>query len=67
MASSNKQMGPTKKISTSPAVPVLKTVLDTVVPKTPTDVAITLAGGKAFRVVGGIVGKGAKYVSKLYR
>jgi hypothetical protein len=42
-------------------------VVDTIVPKTPTDIAITLAGGKAFRVVGGIVGKGAKYVSKLYR
>ena len=71
MASSNKQLGPTKKLPTSPAVPVLKTVFDTVVGATPKDVAINLAGGKMLfvgaRAVAGIAKKGAKYVAKVYR
>jgi hypothetical protein len=38
------------------------------IPKTPLDVALTVFPyGKAARVTGGIIGKGAKYISKLYR
>ena len=45
-----------------------KVVTDTVVPKTPVDVALTVFPyGKAARLVGGITGKGARAVVKLYR
>jgi phosphotransacetylase len=47
---------------------VTKGIADVVVPKTPMDVAMfAFPYGKAARMVGGIVGKGAKTVSKVYR
>jgi len=71
MASSNKQLGPLKKLPTSGVAPVMKTIFDTVVGSTPKELAINLAGGKLFtvgaRAVAGITKKGAKYVNNVYK
>ena len=45
----------------------IKTVNEIVIPRTPSDVAWLAGGGVASRVVGGIVKKGSKYVTKAYR
>ena len=49
----------------------IKTVNEIVIPRTPSDVAWMAGGGiasrVASRVVGGIVKKGSKYVTKAYR
>lgn len=66
MAKSKKMnLGPTKKVKTSPVAPILS---DLIVPKTPVDVAMyAVPWGKATRAVGGITKKGAKFVGKIYR
>lgn len=45
----------------------IKTLNEIVIPRTPSDVAWMAGGGVASRVVGGIVKKGSKYVTKAYR
>jgi hypothetical protein len=66
IAPSKKLVKP-KPITKGPAKAALN-VIDFIVPKTKTDVALTVFPyAKVARSVGGIVGKGAKKVSKLYR
>lgn len=70
MASSKKvNLGPIKKVKTVPGVPTAGKIIDEyIIPKTPLDAAAYLFPyGKAARVVGGIVKKGAKNVNKIYR
>ena len=63
-----KELGPLKKLPTSPVAPILKSGLDALTPRTPSDVALMLIPyGKIARTVGGITGKGASAVTKLYR
>ena len=46
----------------------IKTVKDLTIPKTPLDAALMVVPyGKVARTVGGITGKGARAVTKLYR
>jgi hypothetical protein len=64
----NKQLGQVNKVKPASLVKPASKVVDALIPKTPLDVALTVFPyGKAARAVGGIVGKGAKYVAKLYR
>jgi len=67
--SKNLNLGPTKKVKPVRGVPTAAKIIDEyIIPKTPLDVAAYLFPyGKAARVVGGIVKKGAKNVSKVYR
>ena len=69
MASSKKSAPePFKKIKTVPGVPTAgKIINEYIIPKTPLDVASYAIGGPVTRAVGGIVKKGAKFVSKTYR
>jgi hypothetical protein len=56
-----------KAITKGPAKAALN-VIDFMVPKTPMDVALyAVPWGRGIRKVGGIVGKGARTVSKVYR
>jgi len=56
-----------KAITKGPAKVALD-IIDFAVPKTPMDVAMyAVPWGRGARAVGGIVGKGAKAVSKAYR
>ena len=50
------------------AIKAYGAVVNALIPKTPTDVALTVFPyGRAARMVGGITGKGARAVAKLYR
>ena len=55
-----------KKV-TKASLSAIKTAKELTVPKTPVDIALTLAGGTGGRAVAGIAKKGAKYVAKIYR
>jgi hypothetical protein len=56
------------KAVTSATNKTTKAVRDSVIPKTPMDLALTVFPyGRAARMVGGITGKGARAVAKLYR
>ena len=66
LAPSNKLVKP-KPITKGPAKAALN-VIDFMAPKTPMDVAMyAVPWSRGARAIGGIVGKGAKAVSKVYR
>lgn len=70
LAPSEKQFKP-NPITKGPAkvaLNIMGATKDIIVPKTPLDVAMyAVPWGRGARMVGGIVGKGAKAVSKVYR
>jgi hypothetical protein len=56
------------KAVTKTTTSVIKTAKDLSVPKTPLDAALMVAPyGKIARTVGGITGKGARAITKVYR
>lgn len=64
----NKQLGEVNKLKPSSLVKPAAEVVNSLIPKTPLDIALTVFPyGKAARATGGIIGKGARYVAKLYR
>ena len=65
MASSNKQLGPTKQLKPSGNVKFIKDWVFN--PSDPVDYASYAVGGPIIRAVAGITKKGAKFVSKTYR
>ena len=69
--STNKQLGQIKKVKLTPGQKYTKPIVqaaESLIPKTPLDAATWVVPyGKVARGTAGIIGKGAKYVAKLYR